>query len=293
MDLQALRIFKAVAEEGGIARAAKLLNCVQSNVSTRVKQLERRLGIQLFYRVNGHLVITNEGSQLLGYAQRILRLTEEAQSSLRAGRELAGKLRIGSVEATVAARLPHILAHFHEHYPKVGLTIETGSTDHVTQRVLSHQLDIAFISGPIVADDLIQHSVFEEELQLIVGPRHKAVNSVVDLTNCHFLALRAGCPYRARFERWLGKGGVVPGVIIEFDTFEMVIACVGAGMGVSLMPKSLIGRQERGGVIKAYAVPEDVAKAKTSLIWHKDIAQHSVRAAFVRCLKNEGPDPLS
>jgi DNA-binding transcriptional LysR family regulator len=292
MDLQALRIFKAVVEEGGIARAAKLLNCVQSNVSTRVKQLEGKLGIQLFHRVNGHLVITNEGSQLLGYAERILRLAEEAQSSLRVGHELAGKLRIGSVETAVAARLPRILAHFNERHPKVGLTIETGSSDHITQRVLSHQLDIALISAPVVTDNLIQHCVFEEELQLIVAPQHKAVSSVADLRNCHVLAVRAGCPYRARFERWLDKEGVIPAFTMEFDTLEMVIACVGAGLGVSLMPKSLIDRQEREGVIKAYAVPEDVAKAKISLIWHRDIMQHSARAAFVRCLKNERPDSL-
>lgn len=86
LDLEALQIFRAVAQHGGITKAAARLNRVQSNVTTRVKQLEERLGIELFYRRKRKLTLSPEGKLLLGYAERLLRLSTEAEAALRNGR---------------------------------------------------------------------------------------------------------------------------------------------------------------------------------------------------------------
>ena len=80
MDLVALQIFKTVAEQGGITRAAAALHRVQSNVTTRVKQLEERLGTKLFHRQGRRLVLSSEGKVLLDYADRMLRLSNEART---------------------------------------------------------------------------------------------------------------------------------------------------------------------------------------------------------------------
>ena len=83
MDLAELRIFKAVAEHGGVTRAAAALNRVQSNVTTRVKRLEQRLGKRLFDRQGRRLVLSAEGRVLLAYAERLLQLSTEAQAALQ------------------------------------------------------------------------------------------------------------------------------------------------------------------------------------------------------------------
>src|SRR5919205_970705 len=116
MDLIALHIFKTVAEEGGITRAAPKLHRVQSNVTTRVKQLEARLGTRLFLRQNRKLVLSAEGSVLLDYAERLLRLSSEAQAVVSGGIP-RGTLRIGTMESTAASRLPPLLSHYHTAYP--------------------------------------------------------------------------------------------------------------------------------------------------------------------------------
>src|SRR4051794_31449929 len=85
MDLVALQIFKAVAEAGGITRAAARLHRVQSNITTRVKQLEASLGAQLFLRHRRRLELSPEGRTLLAYAERLLALSAEAQAALRSG----------------------------------------------------------------------------------------------------------------------------------------------------------------------------------------------------------------
>src|SRR6202171_3245825 len=107
IDLIALEIFKAVAEQGSITKAAIRLHRVQSNVTTRVKQLEERLGTKLFLRGNRKLVLSAEGKRLLGYADRLLRLSSEAEAALRSDAP-AGALQIGALESTAATRLPPI-----------------------------------------------------------------------------------------------------------------------------------------------------------------------------------------
>src|SRR2546430_16913404 len=85
MDLVELHIFKTVAEQGGVTKAAAALNRVQSNVTTRVKQLEERLGTKLFHRQGRKLVLSSGGKVLLDYAERMLRLSSEAQAAVKGG----------------------------------------------------------------------------------------------------------------------------------------------------------------------------------------------------------------
>src|SRR5689334_17789732 len=127
MDLVALQIFKAVAEEGGITRAAARLHRVQSNVTTRVRQLEDSLGAKLFLRQNRRLVLSPEGKVLLTYADQMLRLSNEAEAALRQGTP-RGTLRIGTMESTAAARLPPVLSRYHRTYPEVRIELVTGTS---------------------------------------------------------------------------------------------------------------------------------------------------------------------
>src|SRR5688572_25949161 len=108
MDLADLRIFKTVADEGGIIRAARKLHRVQSSVSTRIRQLEASLGTELFHREGQRLTLSASGGVLLGYAEKLLNLSEEARSAVT-GSSPSGVLRLGALESTAASRLPQIL----------------------------------------------------------------------------------------------------------------------------------------------------------------------------------------
>src|SRR5215467_11118320 len=99
MDLSDLRIFATVVREGGVTRAAEKLNRVQSNVTTRIRQLEEDLGVALFIREGKRLHLAPAGQALLGYADRVLALAEEARTSVHDPRP-RGLLRLGSMEST-------------------------------------------------------------------------------------------------------------------------------------------------------------------------------------------------
>ena len=126
MDLADLRIFRSVVEEGGITRAAAKLHRVQSNVTTRVRQLEQDLGAELFIREGKRLHLSPTGKLLLDYADRLLDLAEEAREAIHDA-EPRGPFRLGAMDSTAAIRLPAPLSDFHRRYPDVKLELRTDT----------------------------------------------------------------------------------------------------------------------------------------------------------------------
>ncbi|KAG1251956.1 hypothetical protein G6F65_018126 [Rhizopus arrhizus] len=191
LDLDALQIFKAVADQGGVARAAQHLNRVQSNVSTRLKQLEASLNAPLFRRQNRRLVLSDQGRVLLSYADRLLRLSDEAQAAVRDGAP-QGVLRIGTMESTAAARLPPILAAYHAAWPQVGIELVTGTSGALAAKVRNYDIDAAFVAQPFSADGLAAIDAFKEELTLISPLAWGAITSARDLGDRTVIAFAAG-----------------------------------------------------------------------------------------------------
>src|SRR2546430_14744745 len=145
MDLAALHIFKTVAETGGITKAAARLHRVQSNVTTRVKQLEESLGAPLFHRHKRRLTLSAEGKLLLAYAERLLRLSSEAQAALRSGAP-RGTLRIGSLQSTPATSPPPVLSRYHPAYPEGRLRLGPRPTPPLVAPGLGGDPPAAFVA---------------------------------------------------------------------------------------------------------------------------------------------------
>ena len=99
----------------------------QSNVTTRIRQLEAHLGVPLFVREGRRLSLAPAGAVLSDYAERLLELADQARAAV-ADAAPRGRLRLGSMESTAAARLPTRLAAFHQRYPDVQLELHTGAT---------------------------------------------------------------------------------------------------------------------------------------------------------------------
>lgn len=180
IDLDSLEIFRAVVEEGGVVRASEKLNRVQSNVTTRIKQLEGRLGVPLFKKQGRRLVLSREGEVLVSYAQRLFRLADEAERELRSGVP-QGTFRIGSLESTAGSRLPSVLSLYHRLFPAVDVELVTGTTCALIQRVRNYEIEAAFVSEPFAAKGLECIPVFEEELVLITSVNKTSVRRANDL----------------------------------------------------------------------------------------------------------------
>jgi DNA-binding transcriptional LysR family regulator len=284
MDLVALHIFKTVAEAGGITKAAARLHRVQSNITTRVQQLEERLGTRLFHRQKRRLVLSAEGRTLLDYAERLLRLWSEAEAAVRKGAP-RGTLRIGSLESTAATRLPPLLSRYHLAYPEVQLELVTGTSGALVARVLGGDIEAAFVAEPFTAQGLETQLAFTEELVLIAPKGFVEIRSAKDAAHLPVLAFAAGCSYRRRLETWLGRSGISPERVMEYGSYHAIVACVAAGSGIAVVPQSVIRVVRPEKQVRIYPLPKDIALAKTQLVWraaHFSSAFEALRATLGR-----------
>ncbi|MCP5195620.1 MAG: LysR family transcriptional regulator [Gammaproteobacteria bacterium] len=287
MDLAALRVFRAVAEEGSVTRAAERLHTVQSNVTTRIRQLEALLDITLFDRINRRLIITPAGRLLLDYAERLLALAEEAREAIRTFDAPKGLLRLGSMETTAAARLPLLLAEFRRRHPEVDLRLQAAPTQQLLQDVLHHRSDLALVAAPVHHPELAVAVAVIEELMLVSATDHPTVADLRQLNAVSICTFREGCNYRERLVDWLRSAGVAISRINEFGAFEAILGCVAAGMGFSLLPRSVLAVHLAAGTIRAHPTPLAIAHAETLLVWRRDRSRHPAREAFAALLREK------
>lgn len=284
IDLESLHIFKAVVECGSVTRAAAHLHRVQSNVTTRIRNLEDRLGVRLFQRQGGKLVLSGEGEVLLGYAERLLRLSSEAENALRSGTP-GGVLRIGTMESTAAARLPPLLAGYHRRYPQVRIELATGTSGALVERVRRFEVDSAFVARPFADAGLESRLAWIEELVLI-APHGRGNSAAAAARDCTVIAFSSGCSYRRILEDWLSDEALVPQRVLELASYHAIVACVAAGSGVALVPRAVLATLRAQPEITIHALPPHVARAQTHLVWR---AGHE--SAALDALLRELPSP--
>jgi DNA-binding transcriptional LysR family regulator len=266
IDLDSLEIFRTVVAEGGVIRAADKLNRVQSNVTTRIQQLEERLGHKLFHRQGRTLALAPAGHKLLPYADRLLRLADEAESELRSDLPL-GTFRLGSLESTAGSRLAPVLSRFHRLYPGVVVELVTGTTGALLKRVKAFEVEAAFVSEPFSPAGLETLAAFDEELVLITSRSVASVTKPGDLANATLIAFAQGCSYRRLLEQWLGKGGVAPSRSLEFSSYQAMIACVAAGTGFAIVPVSVLKALRATADVRQHELPERMRANRTHLVW--------------------------
>jgi DNA-binding transcriptional LysR family regulator len=267
IDLESLKIFRTVVDEGGIVRAANKLNRVQSNVTTRIRQLEQHVGARLFRREGRSIRLSAEGHTLLVYADRLLRLADEAVSQMRTGKP-KGIFRLGSLESTAGTRLAPILSRYHSLYPDVVVELVTGTTGAMVTRVTNFELEAAFVSEPFTAPDLQTQPVFEEHLVIVTSKAVSKVSRPKDLGGRTLIAFTQGCSYRKRVEEWLG--GAMPERVLEFASYQAMIACVAAGTGYAAVPKSVLEALHATKCISQHPLPKRVSHSRTHLVWNGD-----------------------
>lgn len=243
MDLAALDIFLAVAAEGSVTRAAERLGRVQSNVTTRVQQLEEQLGAPLFHREGKRMLLTEQGQALQGYAERLLALAEEARQAMRADSP-GGRLRLGAMESTAAARLPQPLARLHARWPELVLDVSTGASRQLVEQVLAHTLDAALVAWPppgVDPEAAVDRSVvFTEELLLALPASHGAVADGMALEVQTLAAFAPGCTYRSIGEAWMQqRTGRAPRVLV-LASYHAILACVAAGRCAGVVPRAVL-----------------------------------------------------
>lgn len=277
MELSDLKIFKSVVDEGGIIRAASVLHRVPSNVSARVKQLELSVGTRLFYRSKQRLTLTPHGERLLEYADRMLRLSEEARAAMQPSAP-DGVLKLGSLESTAAGRLPAVLARYHRAYPQVRIELLTGTNDAMVGAVRDRRVDAAFIAELSGRNEgLSVLPLFPERVVLISAAAHRPIHRAADVADDSLIAFPSGCAYRRAFEHWLGRKEFSRLRVLEMSSYHAMVACVAAGAGVALVPESVLAIVDDRHITR-HALPRAQERFVTPLIWRTQEVSRALMA---------------
>ncbi|MDQ3181335.1 MAG: LysR family transcriptional regulator, partial [Acidobacteriota bacterium] len=165
MEIRQLKAFLAIAEAKTFTAGAKIVNITQAAVSMQIRQLEDELGMSLFTRTPRRVILTEAGEHLLQRARKILREYDAAIAEIAelAGAEY-GRLRIGSASAMFAtAQLPTILERLKEKFPNAEITVSSGTSQTLVDKMLHGDIDIAFVSLPVETPNIQTDLLFSDE----------------------------------------------------------------------------------------------------------------------------------
>jgi LysR family transcriptional regulator, cell division regulator len=285
MDAADLKVFEAVARLGGMNRAAVELNTVQSNITARIQALEADIGSMLLERHSRGVTLTQAGQRLLPYADKVARLLDDARRAARDDGAPRGVLTIGSLETTAALRLTPLLTRYATDNPAVDLVLRTGTTCELVGDTLEQRVDGAFVCGPVAHPELEEQVMFREELVLLAAPGVASLSAALTTGEVRLVVLRAGCSYRQMLQTLLVRRGIVVQRLLEFGTLEAIFGCITAGLGITLLPRALVGGVCDAGRVSMHALPPEDAMVETVFIRRRDRFTSSALHAFLTCMR--------
>ena len=236
LDLRHLRLVYAIQELGSLTRAAERLNVTQSALSHQLREIEDRLGVQLFLRVGKRLVATEAGERLGRSARAILRSVVELEDDLvHRARERRGTIRLTTECYTCYHWLPPLLKRFQKPYPEVQVQIVANATGRSIDALREGTVDLALTTRHPKGDDLRYRHLFDDELMLITAPDHPLASKkyVVPSDLAGERMILYSQPLQSHFyEQFFGGTGIEPKEVVQVQLTEAMISMIQAGLGV-------------------------------------------------------------
>jgi DNA-binding transcriptional LysR family regulator len=295
VELRHLASFAAVVRHGGFTRAADALHLAQPAVSEHVRRLEAELGSPLLTRTTRRVTLTRAGELVLRRAERVLDELDGARADVAGlASALAGRVRIGAIQALEPLDLPRALAAFSRRHPGVDLSLTSGRSRELVADLEAGRVDLAL--APVPGDlppRVTSTTLFDEELVLITPTTHllagRAALGLADLAGEPFVCLPADSGLRARLDRACADAGFRPSVPFEASGVERIRELVAHGLGVALLARSVTGS---GSPVAVHVVhPEPLRRAVA--LMHRTGALDPATAACAEVLRDAVQPPVA
>ena len=253
LEIRHLKLLTAIAEEGSVTEAGKLLHLTQSALSHQLRDAEEKLGTALFLRLGKKMVLTPAGEQLLLCARRVLGDLSSAETQIEGlNGGSRGVIRLSTECYTCYHWLPPLLKRFHSKYSKVQINIDANATAHPAAALLEGKLDVAIMSSPPRNRSLQLTPMFEDELFMVMACDHRlAANSSIHPKD---LAQETVLCYPPREEsilvnKVLKPAGFEAQTVIEVPLTEAIVELAAAGTGVALLARWAVAPYLEAGKI--------------------------------------------
>jgi DNA-binding transcriptional LysR family regulator len=257
MELKHLKSFLSVAERLSFIRAAEHLHLSQPALSSQIQNLEQELGVKLFFRNRRVVRLTAEGETFIAEARATLARADLAIERVqKASRGEVGRLRIAFVSSVALEVVPGIVTAVRKQLPQVSLDLRNMRSSLQVQRLLSGAIDIGFVRMPFAHDDLRLQVMHREPFVIVLPKAHALARrrslKLADLSREPFVAYgRRWAPgFFDSIVRHCEEAGFTPNIVQETGEMYTAIALVAAGVGVAILPRSVVLAQRADTVIK-------------------------------------------
>lgn len=292
LEVRHLSLVNEIASTGSVTRAAERLHLTQSALSHQLRDIESRLGIQLFLRLGKRMVLTPPGERVLGAAKRVLDEIGRAEEDLKLmSQDGKGVLRLCTQCNTGYHWLPPLLQSFHRKYPGVDVQIIVTATERPIEALLDGQIDLAVVTSEVTDRRLQLVPLFEDELVAVVAPTHpfakRAFIEPTDFTEEHLIIYTADRHDSYTFMRILGPAGVEPERVSQVPLTEAILELVKAGLGVSVMARWAIEPALETGAVKAVRIGKRGAYRSWTAVTLRDRVEPKWQREFVTLLSRQ------
>lgn len=233
MDSSLLKVFVSVANRKSISLGALDLGFTQSNVTLRIKQLEKVIGYSLFHRTPKGVILSKEGEKLYPFAIEIVKKVEEAQLQMKniSHQEI---LRIGTSQANAAIRILSFTDKLNKKFPDMKIEISTNGTPKVIEDLLDYKIDIGFVAGDPNHKDIVVLNKFDDDLYFIESKEKKSPNCLIGYRedSTHFKYL----------QEYMRNNGNSDFKIMVIQNYDVMQGFVKAGFGKAFLSKALIDK---------------------------------------------------
>lgn len=260
MEIRQLKAFLAIAEAKTFTAGARRVNVTQAAISMQIRQLEDEVGLPLFTRTPRRVILTEAGEHLLERARKILREHDAAIAEIAeiAGAEY-GRLRIGSASAMFATmQLPTILQNLKRKFPNAEITVSSGTSQTLVDKILHGEIDIAFISLPVDNSHVTTELLFSDEIVAIAHPNHPLADqkyiSAAALAGEPLILGEKGGNTRRLIDDFFAASSVHPNVVMELSRQEAINQMVENDMGIGIAGAKTVAREIKQGKLASWLI---------------------------------------
>ena len=291
MELSELRVFLKVAAERSFSRAAMKLHRTQPAVSQAVRRLEESVGERLFDRATKDATLTDAGRLLRDYAERLLRLSEEAETAVKDLRDLRrGRVLIGANEASVHVVLP-LIARFRDTHPLVHVDVRRIPARQLGAEVAQGSLDFGVLTFQPAEPRLGSITLGQDELVMLVHPSHELAGlkevTLAECTRQTLIAHNDPSHVRDRVLRTFEQHHIPANILVSLPSLEGIKRAVGMQLGVALLPRRCAEAEISRGELVALAMPEIRLRRQVRLVFRRGGERSHASAAFLEAVEKK------
>lgn len=274
MEIRNLMTLIHVAEQNSFTKAAQALGYSQSTVSFQIRQLEEELGCLIFERINHTIALTEKGKELLNYAQKISRLTEEFKQDFMDKSEVKGSIHIVTSDSLCEMMMNHHYREFYERYPNIVLKVSNGDTKDMFRLLDQNEADVmltldehVYVKEYIIAKEerISTHFVASASSHLA----HQKNIALSELVQEPFILTEKDMGYRRALDEKLAQHSMEIVPALEIGRTDLITHLLEEGNAVSFLPDFVTDAKVKEGKLVYLDVEDFKIDIWKQLIYHR------------------------